>query len=276
MPEYHSREGAQAAAHDEGIWSVAWVPGTSQLLTGAVDETIKIWDCASKKPAFVHTLSGFSLGVVSLCVDPTGTYGAASSLDSNIRVWNMAGYETKNIIETTPTELWRIAFGSTTAEGMVIAAAGGSRHQVVVYNTSAADDTTETRYDLPAVRGARSSSPRRGSTLGSSALSVEPRPCQRLYASVLITNPPLHVVCGRPAAATVCVTCTLVLAGGHQAGALRAQCGSQPRWAQPSRGRHGWQRGGVGHGRCGGWRLPAPRGPHRAPQARAAAGLDTR
>ncbi len=36
-----------------------------------------------------HTYTSHTLGVVSVTVDPTGTFAASSALDSFIRVWNL-------------------------------------------------------------------------------------------------------------------------------------------------------------------------------------------
>jgi WD40 repeat protein len=142
----------KADAHEEGIWSAVWVPNSHRLLTGSVDETIKVWDASDEKLQFVHTLSGFSLGVISLAVDALGSYGAASALDSNIRMWDLSTYETKHIYDLPPTELWCIAAGPSSDGSTTLAAAGGSTHKVLVYTSSADDEGGQTKqYDLPPV-----------------------------------------------------------------------------------------------------------------------------
>jgi WD40 repeat protein len=59
-------------AHHEGVWSLAWVPGGSgsQLLTGSVDERVKLWEDKSDSLAEVHAYSGYALGVVSVTAHP--------------------------------------------------------------------------------------------------------------------------------------------------------------------------------------------------------------
>lgn len=56
-----------------------------------MDECVKVWAVQDEAP-FVensHTYTSHTLGVVSVTVDPTGTFAASSALDSFIRVWNL-------------------------------------------------------------------------------------------------------------------------------------------------------------------------------------------
>ena len=99
-------------AHGEGVWCLAWVPGSStRLLTGSVDETVKSWDVEADKTAMSHNYLGHTLGAIALAAEPSGQYAASSALDSTIRIWNLETHSTKSIIETPPTETWGIAFG---------------------------------------------------------------------------------------------------------------------------------------------------------------------
>ena len=99
-------------AHDDAVWCCAWVPGTGphggDLITGSVDEAVKVWrpppagegpgaagagTDAGATPAPLeplHTYVGHTLGAVSVAADATGTYGASASLDSFVRVWSLA------------------------------------------------------------------------------------------------------------------------------------------------------------------------------------------
>lgn len=139
-------------AHGEGIWCATWIPGTSQLLTGSVDETVKLWDVTSDPPATQHTFSGYSLGAVSLAVDASGQYAAANALDSCVRVWDPAAAESKFNIEALPTESWGVAFGPVTPEAVRVAVAGGSKECVTVFRAGAEDPVAEATLALPAVR----------------------------------------------------------------------------------------------------------------------------
>ena len=79
-------------AHEDGLWCATWVPNSSQLVTGSIDESVRVWTVVEEEPEVIeatHTYTGHTLGVVSVAVDATGTYAASSALDSFIRVWNM-------------------------------------------------------------------------------------------------------------------------------------------------------------------------------------------
>ena len=78
-------------AHDDALWCTTWVPNQSQCITGSVDECVKVWSVQDEAPAVEnsHTYTSHTLGVVSVTVDPTGTFAASSALDSFIRVWNL-------------------------------------------------------------------------------------------------------------------------------------------------------------------------------------------
>lgn len=82
----------QEDAHEDAIWCATWVPNSSDLITGSVDESVKIWTVVDGDPETVeqsHSYVGHTLGVVSVAIDVTGTYAASSALDSFIRVWNL-------------------------------------------------------------------------------------------------------------------------------------------------------------------------------------------
>ncbi|CAL5220193.1 g2165 [Coccomyxa viridis] len=122
-------------AHDDALWCTTWVPNNSQCITGSVDECVKVWTVQDEAPAVEnsHTYTSHTLGVVSVTVDPTGTFAASSALDSFIRVWNLQDSSTKAVIETPPSETWQIKF-QPQSDSLIIAAAGGSSSKVVLWD----------------------------------------------------------------------------------------------------------------------------------------------
>lgn len=141
----------KTAAHDEGVWATAWLSGSSSLLTGSVDETVKQWSVADDKLECVHTFSGHALGVISLDVDPSGSYAASSSLDSMIRVFGIEDRAMKHLLERPPTESWRTVFGAVTPQSTQLAVAGGSTGRVFTYRGSSEEPALEATLDLPQV-----------------------------------------------------------------------------------------------------------------------------
>lgn len=149
----------ETGAHAEGIWSLAWVPGTSQLLTGSLDEHVKRWDASSTggegSLQQLNVFSGFSLGAVSVAVDAAGQYAACSSLDSFVRVWELATTESHVTIQSAPTEAWGCAFGPCGGGALRIAVAGGSKESVTVFRAAAGDEAeAEATMQLPAADAA--------------------------------------------------------------------------------------------------------------------------
>ena len=146
-----SRLAVQAGAHADGVWSLAWaVPpggGAPTLLSGSVDETVKAWRVAGDGGdglAAVEEYTGHVLGVVSVAAS-AGGLAATSSLDSVIRVWNLATGQAQAIFETPPAETWGLAFPPGDAAGgpRRLASAGGASAGVALWNleTKAKDAT---------------------------------------------------------------------------------------------------------------------------------------
>lgn len=55
--------------------------------------------------------SGIALGAVSVAIDSQGVYGAVSSLDGSINVWNMEDFSAVGAgIKQNPSETWGLAF----------------------------------------------------------------------------------------------------------------------------------------------------------------------
>ena len=167
-----SRLAVKKDAHEDGVWSLAWTPsssGESTLLSGSVDETVKTWrvdgDSADGLAA-VEEYTGHTLGVVSVAAASTGL-AATSSLDSVIRVWELASGQTRVVFETAPAETWHLAFPPGDAGARHLASAGGASASVVLWNLeSKAKDTTFAlpppvrRSPLRARGAARAANPR--------------------------------------------------------------------------------------------------------------------
>ncbi|EIE22794.1 WD40 repeat-like protein [Coccomyxa subellipsoidea C-169] len=129
-------------AHDDAIWCSTWVPNSSALISGSVDESVKIWTILDEQQPEVmeesHTYVGHTLGVVSVAIDVTGTYAASSALDSFIRIWNLQDNSTKAVIETPPSETWQIKFHPA-SDTLIVAAAGGSSSKVALWSAEDAE-----------------------------------------------------------------------------------------------------------------------------------------
>ena len=121
-------------AHEDSIWTCAWgclkkkkeahadnedsrdsirsneEETVEYLVTGSVDDTVKVWELKDKSFQLKHKLTGHSLGVVSVAVSSDGSKCASSSLDSSLRLWDVDSGEKISSIEVGPVDIWTVVF----------------------------------------------------------------------------------------------------------------------------------------------------------------------
>ena len=99
-------------AHDDSVWAVTWVPATAArpplLLTGSLDETVRLW--RSDELVLERANTGHCLGVASVAAHPLGSIAASSSLDSFVRVFDVDSNATIATLEAPPSEVWQMRF----------------------------------------------------------------------------------------------------------------------------------------------------------------------
>ncbi|KAK9131307.1 hypothetical protein Sjap_011794 [Stephania japonica] len=122
-------------AHEESIWAAAWVPATESrpalLLTGSLDETVRLW--RSDELDLQGTNTGHCLGVVSVAAHPSGVIAASASLDSFVRVFDVDTNATISSLEAPPSEVWQMQFDP---KGTILAVAGGGSLSVKLWDTA--------------------------------------------------------------------------------------------------------------------------------------------
>jgi WD40 repeat protein len=75
--------------HDDGVVSVAFSPDGKLLASASIDQTIRLWDVASRQP-IGEPLTGHVSDVTSVAFSPDGELLASGSADSTIRLWDVA------------------------------------------------------------------------------------------------------------------------------------------------------------------------------------------
>ncbi|KAK3229263.1 hypothetical protein Dsin_001144 [Dipteronia sinensis] len=122
-------------AHDESVWAATWVAATDSrpalLLTGSLDETVKLW--RADELDLQRTNTGHCLGVVSVSAHPSGVIAASASLDSFVRVFDVDTNASIATLEAPPSEVWQMQFDP---KGTTLAVAGGGSASVKLWDTA--------------------------------------------------------------------------------------------------------------------------------------------
>ena len=73
----YTRKFRQDQAHDDGIWCCCWgkfeKENSEIIVTGSVDDKIKIWSWSKENLELKRTCEGHQLGVVSVDMNNTGS-----------------------------------------------------------------------------------------------------------------------------------------------------------------------------------------------------------
>lgn len=105
---YRQKE-RKGMAHKDSIWSVAWSAETDLLVTGSVDEHVKIWDSHDlTNPK--QTLTSHNLAVVGVAVNGSGQRAVSSSMDGFLRVFDIVNAERVCQIDSGPAGCWTVAY----------------------------------------------------------------------------------------------------------------------------------------------------------------------
>ena len=87
-----ARQTGTLDGHTAAVYSVAYTPDGTRLISGSFDTTAKVWDLTTRKA--VKTLEGHTGLILSVAVDPSGKRVATGSLDKSARVWDLPGATT--------------------------------------------------------------------------------------------------------------------------------------------------------------------------------------
>src|SRR3954469_11590964 len=75
--------------HADPVYSVVWSPDGKTLVTGAFDNTVRLWDAATRKE--IKKFEGHANLVLSVAASPDGKRILSGSLDKTAKVWQVPG-----------------------------------------------------------------------------------------------------------------------------------------------------------------------------------------
>ncbi|KAB5590791.1 WD40 repeat-like protein [Ceratobasidium theobromae] len=85
--------------HTDSVKSVAFSPDGTRILSGSLDETIRVWDGQTGKMV-LDPLQGHTDSVNSVAFSPDGTRIVSGSRDKTIRVWQARSpHATQNLVQ---------------------------------------------------------------------------------------------------------------------------------------------------------------------------------
>jgi len=111
-------------AHSEAIWCCCWLRMESterdQLITGSVDNKVKVWVWNDIELTHENSLDSHQLGVISIDATPDGSKLVTSSIECSIKLYQTVGWAKLGDIDAGPVDSWTVCLspdGSKIASG---------------------------------------------------------------------------------------------------------------------------------------------------------------
>lgn len=87
------------SGHTGPVRSVAFSPNGELILSGAEDNSLRLWDASSGTP--LKSLRGHGSAIRSCAFSPDGKWVLSGSKDERIRLWNIDGYQEVRVLHAT-------------------------------------------------------------------------------------------------------------------------------------------------------------------------------
>jgi len=116
--------------HEAYVYSVAFSPDGKTLASGSWDNTVRLWDVASRRN--LTKLIGHEAGVRSVAFSPDGKTLASGGSDNAVRLWDVASRQNLATLRGHGGFVWSVAFSP---DGKTLAS-GGSDNTVKLWDVA--------------------------------------------------------------------------------------------------------------------------------------------
>lgn len=120
------RERVRLRGHDQTVTGVDFAPDGRELVTGARDGTVRLWELATGLQR--HALEGHGADVTAVAYDRSGGTVASAGADRTIRLWDAKTGAPKGVLEGHAGVVTSLAFSTT---GNTLASASDDKSVVV-------------------------------------------------------------------------------------------------------------------------------------------------
>ena len=118
--------------HTDPVYAVAWSPDGKTLATASFDNTVRLWDTATRKE--IKKFDGHTKLVLAVAIAPDGKHVLSGSQDNTAKIWD---YPTSGPVKTFPGLPAAIEALAIKPDGKQFAAAAGKSIKVWDPNTGA-------------------------------------------------------------------------------------------------------------------------------------------
>ena len=94
--------------HTSAVYSVAFSPDNTRVVTGAGDNRVRIWDTASGE--CLQVLHGHVGMLLSVAFSPDGTRVVTGAGDNRVRIWDVASGECLQVLHGHSSDVYSVAF----------------------------------------------------------------------------------------------------------------------------------------------------------------------
>jgi WD40 repeat protein len=110
------------AGHTEVVYAVAWRPHSSEIATGSLDKTARIWDAATGR--CLHIIKDHAEAVLGLAYSPDGKLLATACADRSARLFDTTSWKRLAALTAHEDAVTRVAFNPS---GTLLATAGADK-----------------------------------------------------------------------------------------------------------------------------------------------------